>query len=142
MNFSTLIKIYTTKSLAQKERLIENYEKRVEEQRQRDLQQNQQMQQQQMQMQAQLEQAKMQQEYMMHQEDNQTKILVAKINGVAEEQRMSIMNHDNSEANALEIAKREEEARQFDAKLKLEQQKHQDDVRLREKQINKQTTKK
>ena len=84
----------------------------------------------------------MQMEYQMHSEDNQTKIIIAKINGVAEEQRMAIMNHDNSEANALEIAKREEDARQFDAKLKLEQQKHQDDVKLREKQINKTSNKK
>ena len=136
MNFSTLMKIYTTKSLSEKQRLIENYERRVEEQRQRELQQTQQLQQQQMQINAQLEEQKQQLEYQMHQEDNETKILVAKINGIAEEQRMAIMNHDNSEANALEIAKREEDARQFDAKLKLEQQKHQDDVKLKEREIS------
>ena len=85
----------------------------------------------------------------MHQEDNQTKILVAQINGAAEEARLSIMNHDNDEANTLEREKIAENARQFDATLKqndkkieIERQKQKDDARLKEKQINKAAAKK
>jgi hypothetical protein len=90
-----------------------------------------------------MEQAKMQQEYQMHQEDNETKILVAEINSQAESQRFAMMNHDNDEANVLEREKIAETARQFneklkqdDRKLELEKQKQKDDARLKEKQIN------
>ena len=153
MNFSTLMKIYTTKSLAEKQRLIERYEQRIEEQRQQEQQIQQQQFEQQMQMQAQIEQAKMQQEYQMHQEDNETKLLVAQVNSEAEAQRFAMMNHDNDEANTLEREKMAEQARQFDKqlqqnakqfndKLALDKKKQQDDARLKEKQISKSTTKK
>jgi len=62
---------------------------------------------------------------------------------------MAIMNHDNDEANVIEREKLAENARQFDEKLKLDskkldidKQKAKDDARLKEKQINKSTTKK
>lgn len=153
MNFSTLMKIYTTKSISEKQRLIERYEQKVEEQQAQMQQQQQQQFQMQLEQQAQLEQSKMQQEYMMHQEDNETKILVATINGEAESQRFAMMNHDNDEANTLEREKLAENARQFNEKLKqdakifndklaLDKQKQKDDARLKEKQINKQSTKK
>jgi hypothetical protein len=64
-----------------------------------------------------------------------------------------MMNHDNDEANTLEREKLAENARQFNEKLKqdakifndklaLDKQKQKDDARLKEKQINKQSTKK
>lgn len=135
MNFSTLVKIYTTKSIAEKQRLIENYEKRVEEQQERQMQQEQQQFQMELQQKAQLEQQKMQQEYQMHQEDNETKLLVAQINGEAEAQRFAMMNHDNDEANIIEREKMTENARQFDARLALDKKKQADDARLKEKEI-------
>ena len=89
----------------------------------------------------------------MHQENNETQILIAKINSIAEQQRMSIMNHDNAEANDIEREKMSEEARQFDAKLReeskhfndklaLDKKRQQDDARLKEKQISKNVSKK
>jgi hypothetical protein len=48
---------------------------------------------------------------------------------------MSILNHDNAEANTLEREKIAEDARQFDKKLALESQKQKDDARLKEKEI-------
>jgi len=135
MNFSTLIKIFLTKSPVEKQRLIERYEQRVEEQQRQAQQQQQQQFEQQLQQNAQLEQAKMDREYQMHQEKLQTQILTAQINSRAEELRMSIMNHDNDEANTIEREKMVEEARQFDARLKLDTQKQKDDARLKEKQI-------
>jgi len=136
MNFSTLMKIYTTRSVAEKQRLIERYEQKMEEEMQQQQQMQQQQFEQQLQQQAQIEQAKMQQEYQMHQEDNQTKVLVAQINGEAEAQRFAMMNHDNDEANTIEREKIAENARQFNEKLSLDKKKQADDARLKEKQIN------
>jgi hypothetical protein len=81
-------------------------------------------------------------EYQMHQEKMQTQIIVAQINSQAEETRMSIMNHDNAEANDLEREKMAEAARQFDKKLAFDKEKQKDDVRLKEKQIEKTGSKK
>jgi hypothetical protein len=135
MNFSTLIKIYLTKSPTEKQRLIERYEQRIEEQREQAQQQQQQQFEQQLQQQAQIEQARAEREYQMHQEKLENNILISEINSRAEQMRMSIMNHDNAEANDIEREKLSENARQFDAKLKLDTQKQKDDARLREKQI-------
>ncbi len=45
------------------------------------------------------------------------------------------MNHDNDEANTIEREKIAENARQFDAKLKLDEKKLNADTKLKEKQI-------
>ena len=135
MDFSTIMKLYTSMSLAEKQRMVEASERKRLEQAQREQQQQLQIQQQQMQLNAQMEQAKMEQEYKMHQEDNETKLLVAQINSVAESQRFAMMNHDNEEANSLEREKMAETARQFNEKLALDKKKQQDDARLKEKEI-------
>ena len=137
LDFSTIMKLYTTSSTAEKQRMVEANEKRVREQQEQQQQQQMQLQQQQMQQQAQTEQAKIQMDYQMHQEDNETKILVAQINSEAEAQRFAMMNHDNAEANDIEREKMAETARQFNEKLALEKKKQADDARLKEKQINK-----
>ena len=136
LDFSTIMKLYTTTSLAEKQRMVEANEKRVREQQQQQQQEQIQMQQQQMQLNAQMEQQKQQLEYQMHQEDNETKLLVAEVNSQAEAQRFAMMNHDNAEANDLEREKLAENARQFDAKLALDKKKQADDARLKEKDIN------
>jgi hypothetical protein len=145
MSFAAVMKLYTTRSLAEKVRLVENDEKRRQEMQQQQQQQQLQIEQQKIQMQQMIAQHQEEMQYRMHQEDNQTKILVAQINGAAEEARLSIMNHDNDEANTLEREKIAENARQFDATLKqndkkieIERQKQKDDARLKEKQIAKQ----
>jgi hypothetical protein len=136
LDFSTIMKLYTTTSLAEKQRMVEANEKRVREQQQQQQQEQIQMQQQQMQLNAQMEQQKQQLEYQMHQENNETKLLVAEVNSQAEAQRFAMMNHDNAEANDLEREKLAENARQFDAKLALDKKKQADDARLKEKDIN------
>ena len=82
----------------------------------------------------------------MHQEDNQVKVLVAQINSQAEKERMEIINHEDglTKGQELELERKkiEQSAQQFKEKLALDKQKHQDDVRLKEKQINKSTAKK
>lgn len=149
MDFSTIMYVFTTDSLADKRRKVEAEERRKREEAMQQQQQQMQIQQQQIQANMQMAQQKMQMDYQMHQEKLETEIVVAQINSMAESQRFAMMNHDNDEANIIEREKMAEEARQFDAKLKLdnkkldiEQQKAKDDARLKEKQINKQTTKK
>ena len=142
LDFSTIMRLYTTTSTAEKHRMVEANERRVREQQQQQQEQQMQIQQQQMQIQAQMEQEKQQLAYQMHQEDNETKVLVAQINSEAEAQRFAMMNHDNDEANTIEREKLAENARQFNEKLSLDKKKQADDARLKEKQINKSTSKK
>lgn len=142
MGLSTIIKLYGTTSLAEKMRVTEADEKKRLEMQQQQQQQQLQLQQQQLEQQAQLEQAKMQQELLISREKNETQILVAQINSQAEAQRFAIMNHDNEEANTLEREKMSENARQFDAKLKLDEKKLTEDTRIKEKQIKASAAKK
>lgn len=134
-SMSAIMKLYTTTSLAEKQRIIELDEQKMQEMAQQ--QQAQQLQQQQQELQAkmQMEQAKLDMEYRMHTEKLQTEILVAQINSQAESDRLALMNHDNDEANVLEREKLAEQARQFNAKLDLDKKKQSDDARLKEKEI-------
>lgn len=136
MDFSTIMKLYGSMSLAEKQRMIERSEQKKLEQAQQQQQQQIQMQQQQLQQQAQIEEQKRQYEYQIHKEDNEVKVLIAQINASAEWDRYSMMNHDNDEANTIEREKMNEAARQFDEKLKLDREKLKEDTRIKEKQIN------
>lgn len=146
LNFSTIMQLYTTQSVAEKQRIVENNEKKREQMQQQQQQQQLQIQQQQLMQEAQIEQAKMQQELAMRQQDNETRILVAQINSVAEQQRMEIMNHEDgiSKEQELTLKKKEmdQKAKEFREKLAFDKKKHEDDVRLKEKQINKTSSKK
>ena len=146
LDFSTIMKLYTSMSLAEKQRMVEANEKRVKEQNQQLQQQQLQQQQAQLEQNAQIEQAKMEAQYQMHKEDNETKILVAQIGGQAEAERLAIINHEDGltkgEELKLEREKLGENARQFNEKIALEKQKQQDDARLKEKQIKASTVKK
>jgi Ca-activated chloride channel family protein len=145
LDFSTIMKLYTTTSVAEKQRMVEANEKRVREQQQQQQEQQMQLQQQQLQQQAQIAQANQQMQYQMHKEDNETKILVAKINSVAEEQRFAMMQHEDGLTKEqqldLEERKLDESSKQFDAKMNLEKEKLKENTRLKEKQINKSNAK-
>lgn len=127
LDFSSIMKLYTTTSLAQKQRMIEANERRMREQQQQQMQQQNEIKQQQIQQQAETEQAKMDLDYKMHQEDNETKILVAQINSRAEEQRFAMMQDDNNitkeQQYSLQQDQLNEKIRQFDEKMKFEEKK-------------------
>ena len=142
MSFSTVMKLYTTTSLAEKQRTVEQDEQKRQEQAQQQQQQEMQMQQQQIQANMQIEQQKMQMEYQMHRDKLENNILVAQINGQAEANRLVLMNHDNDEANNLEREKMAEDARQFDKKIEFEKEKLDKETAVKEKQIAKNNTKK
>ena len=135
LDFSSIMRLYTTKSTAEKQRIVEANEKRKREEAMQQQQQQQQLQEQQMQQQAQIAQAQQEMQYKMHTEELENNILVAQINSEAEKERMAIMNDDAADDKAFEREKLSEEARQFDANLSFLKQKQKDDVKVKEEQI-------
>ena len=149
LSFSTIMKLYGSCSIAEKQRMVESNEKRFQEQQQQQAQQQMQIQQEEIQRRAQLEQAKMEQEYRMNAENNDTKVLVAEINSQAETDRLALMNRDYEEEDVYTQKDKEdltERIREFDAKLKLdneklafEKSKAKKEQELKSKQISKQS---
>ena len=135
LDFSTIMKMYTMRSTAEKQRTVEHNEKKRREEAQQQQQQQLQMQQAQLQQQAQQAQAEQELKYKMFQEEMENNILVAQINSKAEADRMAIMNDDAAEDKALEREKLSEEARQFNENLAFQKQKQKDDVKVKEQQI-------
>lgn len=145
IDFSTMMKMFTSTSMAEKQRMVENCEKRILEQQQQQQQQQLQMQQQELQARTQVEQQKMQMEYQMHQEDNQTKIIVAQINSQAEYERYAMIQEENGITKQEELKYKNKQlnldAKQFSEKLALDKKKHEDDIKIKEKQLQQKGTK-
>ena len=140
LSFSTIMKLYSSASTIEKQRLIERDEKAIQERQAQAQQQQTMLQQQQMEQATAIEQAKMQQEDLLNQRDNETKILIAQIN--AEN------GNEDVEYSPEAKAALQEKMREFDAKLALDKQrldfdkaKARKDAELKEKQINKSNTK-
>lgn len=133
LSFSTIMKLYTSVSLADKQRMIE----RDEKQRLEMAQQQQQMEQQQV-------EAKIQADMQLHQNDlaakdqmnirdNDTRLAVAQINSVAEAQRFAMMNDDTwTESDRQNLL---EKAREFDERIKLDREKFKFDKEKSDKEI-------
>ena len=142
LNFSTIMKLYSSSSLAEKQRMVEKNEMELMQRQQEAQQQQAQLQQQQMQMEAQSKEADMQLKDQMTQRDNETKILVATISAQSS-MNDGIKEPDNSEefkANLLE------KIREFDKRLALDKErlafdkdKAKTDAELKRKQLNKPT---
>ena len=141
ISFSTVMKLYGSASLAEKQRLVESDERRIQERQAQQAQMEQQMQEAQLQQQAALEQAKMEQAERINERDNETKIIVANISHSADD---GITEPEYSQEAKDKLA---ESMRQFDARLKLDRErleldkkKAADDARLKEKAINKKSS--
>lgn len=119
LNFSTIMKLYNSASLAEKQRMVENNERQLMERQQQAQQQQMQMEQQQIQMQAQMKEAEMQQKTEMNIRDNETKILVATIAASANQSDGIIEPEYSEEAKA----NLQEKMRQFDERIKLDRDK-------------------
>ena len=150
LDFSTIMKLYSSSSIAEKQRMVESNEKKIQERNAQAQQQQMQMQQQQLQMQQQTDMAKMEHEAMLNTENNETKIIVAQINAQARQLDEADIYNDGVEEPMSEEAreKLKEQIRQFDARLALDKErlafdkeKAKTDARLKEKQINKPKTK-
>lgn len=139
LDFSTIMKIYTTRSTAEKTRMVENNEKKRRAEAMQQQQQQQQIEQSKIQQQAQQAQMEQELKYKMHQEELENNILVAEINSKAEMARLQITGGDSllSQQQQLQLEKDKlsENARQFNDRLSLDKKKQADDARLKELQI-------
>lgn len=154
LDFSTIMKLYSSSSIAEKQRMVEANERKIQERNAQAQQEQLQAQQQQAQIQQQTEMAKMEHEANMNTENNETKILVAQINAQARQYDEANIVNDGIQEPMSEEAREKlrEQIREFDARLNLDKerlefdkQKAQTDAKLKEKQINsrpKTTTKK
>lgn len=147
LSFSTIMKLYNSSSLAEKQRIVENDERKIQERNAQAQQQQLEVQQQEAQMRQEAEMAKMELEDTLNQRDNETKILVAQIAAsikVNENDTDGIQEPMSDEARE----KLREQVRQFDARLALDRDrlnfdkdKARTDAELKRRQINKQSTK-
>lgn len=136
LSFSTIMKLFMTASLAEKQRMVQNEENRVKEEQQQQQQQQMQLQQQAQEQQLQLTKDEQDFKDRINQRDNDTRVLTAEINSQAEMAILQIKNklteaemeqkkdEDIEEpADDIEKQKLMESIRQFDEKLKLENRK-------------------
>lgn len=120
LNFSTIMKLYNSSSLAEKQRMVERNERELVERQQQMQQQQLEAQQQQAQMEAQAKEADMQLRDQMNQRDNETKIVVATIAANAKAQEGDGIEEpvfsEEAKANLME------KMRQFDKRLQLDKE--------------------
>lgn len=145
LSFSTIMKLFGSNSLAEKQRFVEKDERNIQERQAQAQQQEIQVRQQEVEAKNQLEQAKMQQEDRLNQRDNETKILIA---------QMQAYNKNSEDDGIIEPEysqeakdKLMEQIREFDEKIKLDREKlnldrekHKDDVTLKRKALDKKAT--
>ena len=143
LNFSTIMKLYNSSSLAEKQRMVEKNEMELMQRQQEAQQQQLQAQQQQAQMEAQMKEADMQLKDQMNQRDNETKILVATISAQSSMQDDGVKEPEFSEEAKAKLL---ENMRQFNERIKLDRDrlefdkdKAKIDAELKRKQINKST---
>ena len=143
LSFSTIMKLYNSSSLAEKQRVVENDERKIQERNTQAQQQQLEVQQQEAQMKQEAEMAKMELEDTLNQRDNETKILVAQI---AASVKVNQGDTDGIQEPMSEEAreKLKEQIRQFNAKLELDRErlnfdkdKAKTDAELKRQQINK-----
>lgn len=140
LSFSTIMKLFSSSSLAEKQRLVEKDERSIQERQAQAQQQQLQIQQQEIEARNQLEQAKMQQEDTLNQRDNETKVLITQMQ-LASKEDDGIQEPEYSQEAKDKLL---ESMRQFDKRLKLDRDRLEFDkskadteARLKEKQITK-----
>lgn len=143
LSFSTIMKLFGSSSLAEKQRLVEKDEQAIQERNAQAQQQQLESQQQIAQIEAEQRQAELQQKEQANIRDNETKLMIAQIQA------------NNKESDGIEEPEYSQEAkdklmeqiREFDERLKLDREKlsldkkkHEDDVILKRKALNKKPT--
>lgn len=124
LDFSTVVKLYSSASLSEKEKMIEKSENEAKQRQQEAQQQEQQMQQQQLQAQMQQVQMQMQMQDNLNARDNETKLAVANINAQSKLILASDVDDGIEEPmNEAERAKLLENIRQFNERLALDKAK-------------------
>lgn len=141
LSFSTIMRLYSSSSLAEKQRLVERDEQAIQERNAQAQQQQLQSQQQMVQLENEQRLAEMQQKEQANIRDNETKIIIAQIQASNKEDGISEPEDDDERADLRE------KIREFDEKLKLEKEKlsferkkHSDDIRIKEKSLQNKNT--
>lgn len=141
LSFSTIMRLYNSSSLAEKQRLVERDEQAIQERNAQAQQQQLQSQQQMVQLENEQRLAEMQQKEQANIRDNETKIIIAQIQASNKEDGISEPEDDDGRADLRE------KIREFDEKLKLEKEKlsferkkHFDDIRIKEKSLQNKNT--
>ena len=149
LDFSAIMKLYSSASLAEKQRLIENNERQIQERNQQLQQQQTQIEEQKNQAALQMKQAELDQKREANQLDNETKILIAQIQAATKNIEV---NGEDGGIKDIEYSqeakdKLKEQIREFDLRLKLDRdklnldkEKAKKDAELKLKQINKPKT--
>lgn len=145
ISFSTMMKLFGSSSMSEKQRMVEKEERDKIQQAQQEQQQQLQQQQQIAEMQQQVQQMAMQQQDMLNKRDNETKIMIAQIQADNKIQIASMGQPIDTSQEELELKRQtfEENKRQFEAKLNidkdklsLDKRKAENDKILKEKQIS------
>ncbi len=138
LSFSTIMKLFSSSSLAEKQRLVVKDERNIQERQAQVQQQQLQAQQQEIEQKSQIEQAKMQQEDILNQRDNETKILIAQMQAYSKNNEGDNISEPEYSQEAKD--KLIQQIKEFDAKIKLERdklnfekQKHSEDNALKER---------
>jgi hypothetical protein len=138
LSFSTIMRLYDSSSLAEKQRLVEKDEQAIQARNAQAQQQQMQAQQQIVQLENEQRLAEMQQKEQANIRDNETKIIVAQIQANSKEDGISEPETDEDRANLREkIRGFDEKMRLEKGKLSFEREKHSDDVRIKEKSLKK-----
>lgn len=138
LSFSTIMRLYNSSSLAEKQRLVEKDEQAIQARNVQAQQQQMQAQQQIVQLENEQRLAEMQQKEQANIRDNETKIIVAQIQASSKEDGISEPETNEDRANLREkIREFDEKMRLEKEKLSFEREKHSDDVRIKEKSLKK-----
>lgn len=131
LNFSTIMRLWSSCSLSEKIRMIERNEQELMQRAQQAQEAEQQQQMQLAQMQQEQAAAELQAKDEMNMRDNETKIVVATISAQGNEE-----DGIQEPESQLDRDKLQESIRQFDEKLRLEREKYKTDTRLKEKDLS------
>lgn len=142
LNFSTIMKLYGSSSLAEKQRLVERNEQQMMERQQQAQQQELQARQEEAMANAQMKEAELAQREAANIRDNETKLAIAHISAASTpEGTMEPSFSEEAKANL------KEKMREFDEKIRLDRERFdhekattKEELRLKEKQINKKPT--
>ena len=144
LNFSTIMKLYTSTSAAEKQRMIESNEQQMQQQRQQEQQAAQKMQQEQLQAAMAQKELDVKAREEQNIRDNETRILVAKIHAESNEGNNNFALLEDEFFSEHEKAELDEKKRQFDEKMKLEKAKleqskkeHAENLSVKRTQANK-----
>ena len=138
LSFSTIMRLYNSSSLAEKQRSVEKDEQAIQARNAQAQQQQMQAQQQIVQLENEQRLAEMQQKEQANIRDNETKIIVAQIQASSKEDGISEPETNEDRANLREkIREFDEKMRLEKEKLSFEREKHSDDVRIKEKSLKK-----